>query len=612
VADFHFLRPELLFALIPLLAALAFQIRKHRLSGGWDQVVAPQLREFVIKQAGNHKQSGWLKWVLGACIAFAIIAAAGPSWEKQASQIYNSRSGIIVALDLSLSMTAQDVSPSRLQRAKYKITDILNKESSRNIGLMAYASDTHIASPLTRDADTLKSLLPALDPFIMPGTGGSNTQRLAEQAVELFKQSQSEPRVLVMVSDGVEPQDIQATAELLKQHDIQLSILAIGTEQGAPMLQPDGRFFKGADGQPIMPRLEWENLTALAEAANGRIRRFSNTDTDIDYLLADTSDDESFQAANETAVFDQWQDAGYWLMIPVLILALFAFRRGVIVVLVVLAWQPTESWALPDFLLNQDQLAHKKFDTEPDKAAEQFSNSEWKASSLYKAGKYEEALELWRNQDDASGWYNRGNTLAQLGQFDEALHAYDKALSMEPNMEDAQFNKALVEQLKQQQEQNQQSSEQSDSSDQNSEGSEQQDQQGQNSDQQNSQQEQQSTSNETSDQNGEPQDSTQSDSQDASENPMNQLSQEEKGEDKSAQESMSKSQSEDESTEEEGSQELSQAQGTQSGELTEKDQAVMQMIQKIPDDPAGLLQRKFLHQYQQRNRQPQRGDRKSW
>lgn len=625
MADFHFLRPEFLLAIIPLIVFVLLQVRSSHLSGQWSKIVAPQLREFVIKQAGKKRNNAWSKPLIALATLLAIVASAGPSWEKQASQIYNSRSGVIVALDLSLSMTAQDVTPSRLQRAKYKITDILNQEGSRNIGLIAYAADTHIASPLTRDAETLKALLPALDPFIMPGNGRSNTLRLAEEAVNLFEQSKSEPRTLILVTDGVEPQDIDQAAALLKENKVQLSILAIGTEQGAPMMGPDGRFFKGADGQPIMPPLELEDLQNLSTQAGGKIQKFSNTDSDIEYLLSTTDNNETFTAIEDMATFDQWKDGGYWLMIPVLVLALFAFRKGVLLVAVLAIFQPSDSWALPEILLNDDQIAHKNFESNPEAAAQQFTDKSWKASSLYKAGKYEEALTIWKNKTDAQSWYNRGNTLAQLGKLEEALHAYDKALDQQPDFEDAAFNKSIIEQLKEQQDQEQNGQDGQQSDQQNSQDQQQNsDQKGQQSDQQQNQEQdgqqsdQQKSNSQKTDQKSQDQseqNTSSSDSMDEYENPMNQLSQEER-EQKEAEEKAAQQQSEPEEGEqggEESQRQLQQKQISQKPEMTEKDQAVMQMMNKIPDDPAGLLRNKFYYQYQQRNRQQKnQGDRKSW
>ena len=363
MSDFHLLRPEWLLALLLLLALLIYRKRQQALSGQWKNIIAPQLQPYVLKQQKNiQPKENIIQGALWCAALLAIFALSGPSWEKQPSLVYNNQAGLVIALDLSLSMTSQDLPPSRLQRAKYKITDILNQQQNKNMALIAYAGDAHIASPLTRDKKTIQSMLPALDPYIMP-TQGSNLVHLVEQASALFEQGNSNPRQLLLVTDGVEPQDISAATKALNENDIQLSILAIGTEQGAPIVKPNGQFFKDSQGNVIMPGLEWENLQTLADASGGRIIKISNNDKDINYLLTQSALQESFTEQKETVEFDQWQDNGYWLVIPVLFLSLFAFRKGLLLLLVIgFLNAPTKSWAestLPDLLLNDNHVIEK-------------------------------------------------------------------------------------------------------------------------------------------------------------------------------------------------------------------------------------------------------------
>ncbi len=266
MSDFHLLRPEWLWALLPLLLTIFFQRRQKALSGQWKNIIAPQLQEFLLKKT-EHSSSNNNLFMGGLWLAaiLTILALTGPSWQKQPSLVYSSQGGLVIALDLSLSMTSQDLSPSRLQRAKYKITDILKQTEQDNIALIAYAGDAHVASPLTRDAKTILNMLPVLSPYIMP-TPGSNLVSLVEEAAALFEQGKSSPRKLLLVTDGVEPQDIQRVSQLLKEAQIELSILAVGTEQGAPIVKPDGHFFKDSQGQVILPVLEWDNLQQLSDA----------------------------------------------------------------------------------------------------------------------------------------------------------------------------------------------------------------------------------------------------------------------------------------------------------------------------------------------------------
>ena len=616
MSDFHLLRPEWLLALIPLMAVMIYRKRKQALSGQWKNIIAPQLQPYVLKQQEIKPQEHWIQAALWLSAFIGILALSGPSWQKQPSLVYNNQAGLVIALDLSLSMTSQDLTPSRLQRAKYKITDILKQQENKNLALIAYAGDAHTASPLTRDIKTIQSMLPALDPYIMPAQG-SNLVHLVEQATALFEQGKSKPRQLLLVTDGVEPQDISAASQALINADIQLSILAIGTEQGAPIVKPNGQFFKDGQGNVIMPGLEWENLQTLANATQARITKIANDDRDINYLIKDNPLKASFEQQKERIEFDQWQDGGYWLILPMLLLSLLAFRKGVIIVaLLAIVTQPQESWAednLPDFLLNNNQVAQKQFEQNPEAAAKNFSHPQWKASSLYKAGDYQGALDIWQKSEDAQSLYNQGNALAHLQRVDEAIAAYDKALKISPELEDAIANKALLEQLKQQQEQQ-------------SEGEQQDGQEGDSQDQENKDgqqgdsQDQQEGKNSKSQQDGEQnQDSKESPDEqgDESQNPLSKQQTEEEAlkqqEAQQAKKEQKKAeQEENEQSPNEDDKLASTETQTKSTEQLEKEQAMKQWIERIPDDPGGLLRNKFIYQYNKRNRNNQDGDRKPW
>ncbi len=617
MSDFHLLRPEWLLALIPLLALITYRKRKQALSGQWKNIIAPQLQPYVLKQQETKPREHWIQAALWLSAFIGILAMSGPSWQKQPSLVYNNQAGLVIALDLSLSMTSQDLTPSRLQRAKYKITDILKQQKNKNMALIAYAGDAHTASPLTRDIKTIQSMLPALDPYIMPAQG-SNLVHLVEQATALFEQGKSKPRQLLLVTDGVEPQDISAASEALKKADIQLSILAIGTEQGAPIVKPNGQFFKDGQGNVIMPGLEWENLQTLANTTQSRITKIANDDRDINYLIKDNPLKASFEQQKESIEFDQWQDGGYWLILPMLLLSLLAFRKGVLIIaLLAIVTQPQESWAnndIPDFLLNNNQIGQKQFDQNPEVAAKTFSDPQWRASSLYKAGDYQGALDIWQASQDAQSLYNQGNALAHLQRTDEAIAAYDKALKISPNLEDAIANKALLEQLKEQQEQSEdeqqdgqqgdkENNEQGDSQDKKSKDGEQRDSKDQ-------QEGQKSDSQQDGEQNQESKEASKEQG-DESQNPLSkQQTKEEALKEKEAQKARQE-QKEDEQNPGDNKLAGTETQ-TKSTEQLEKEQAMKQWIERIPDDPGGLLRNKFIYQYNKRNRNEQNGDRKPW
>ena len=631
MADFHFLRGEYLWLILPALLAIFLWVKKSKLSGQWQHVIAPALQPYVLKKTEHSLQKTPVKLILLGCVLLAILAMAGPSWQKQSSQVYTSQAGLVIALDLSLSMTAQDVAPSRLQRAKYKITDILNQVKDQNIALLAYAGDAHMVSPLTQDSNTIKAMLPALDPYIMP-TGGSNLVRLAEQAVALFEQSNSQPRQLLLVTDGVESQDIETVSQLLHTHNIQLSILAVGTEQGAPLVQPNGQFFKDSKGNVIMPNLEIDELQQLAHTSGGEIRMLSNTDADINALLNNARVTEKFTQQSQDVEFDQWVDNGFYLLIPLALLSLLFFRKGLILICV-LALMPisNESWAqydsetqpieLADIFLNKDQQALKLFESDPAKASELFDDAKWKASSFYKAGEYEKALSQWQQFNDAESLYNQGNALAQLQKIDEAIAAYAQALAVEPNLQDAIDNRALLEQLKKQQDQqsqdgqnsDQQNSDQQNADQQNSDNkdSQQSDSQQQNSqtgEKQDSQQQQngQQGDQQNPQQNGEP-------SQDENPNaqPQNEAEKQREQALKEQREQQAIQESQDNPDQDPNGSETSQVL-EKTNQQMEQEQAMQQWMERIPDDPGGLLRNKFLYQYKNRQRNDEQTERKPW
>ena len=634
MSDFHLLRPEWTLLILPLAILFFFKQVKPLKAGSWQSIISPKLQQHVLFQTHVKGTGRYLQSVLWLAALLGILAMSGPSWEKQNTDVYRSQQGLVIGLDLSLSMTSQDVAPSRVQRAKYKIIDALQAQQGQNIGLIAYAGDAHVVSPLTQDNNTITALLSPLDPYIMPSQG-SNLVKLAQETVNLFQQAASSPRTLLLVTDGVESRDIEQAAQLLNQANIQLAILAVGTEQGAPMVQPDGRFFKDSQGQVIMPPLEWSNLQQLANATGANIERLTSNDRDISNLLSSFSLSTQFKKDDDEKMqFDQWLDSGYWLLLPMLLLCLAAFRKGIVLsVALLVMWQPNDSFAqvsLPDALLNGDQQGERYFTQDPAKAAEHFNDPKWKASSLYKAGDYQGALDIWQQFDDAQSLYNQGNALAQLQQLEPAIEAYDQALSQNPDLEDAKANKALIEQLlKNQQENPQQNQDSSDSqenaSDQDGESSDSkqnQSQDGQNQDGQKQESQKQdgkdAQSSESQDAGSQAQDGTSANEQNNSENPLEQAQtdaeKQREAEMEKRKQEMAKQRNEQEKSQQD---QQSEAQDLQtqpkSKEDLEQEQAMKQWIQRIPDDPGGLLRNKFLYQYQQRQgNTEQDGERKPW
>jgi len=359
--------------------------------------------------------------------------------------------------------------------------------------------------------------------------------------------------------------------------------LGVGTTEGAPIPQRQGGFLKDASGAIVIPKLR---EAALREVAQGGIyQRIQANDSDVKALLSLFEQDvlKNKEANQNDLQIDTWREQGPWLLLLVLPLAALTFRRGYLVWLFLLLTPiPSPAWEWDDLWFTRDQQASQAYTKEDlQQAAELFDDPAWKATSQYKAGQYEQALESLSGLEGADNLYNKGNALANLGRYPEAVAAYKQALEMEPEHDDAKHNKELVEKQLKEEEQNSQSQEgkNQDSQEQSSK-SDSQNQEGQNKD--------------SKEQEG--QDSQQSqEGQDSKSGEKSENSQASKPEDSKLQPSEEASMPKDS---EKQSDEKGQA-ATQMDTPDEMQQAHEQLLRKIPDDPGGLLRRKFKYQYQQ-------------
>jgi Ca-activated chloride channel family protein len=318
-------------------------------------------------------------------------------------------------------------------------------------------------------------------------------------------------------------------------------------------------------------------------------QHISDDDSDVQNLLAKLGalPPANGKDGDSNLSLEQWDEQGVWLLLLVLPLAALSFRKGLLTIaLLLLLPLPKNSYAFgwQDLWQSQDQQAQQAFQAKNySQAQQQFSNPAWQAAAAYKAGDYDKALEALKAAPNA---YNQGNALAKKGQLQEALAAYNQALKQNPNDEDAQFNKDLVEkELEKQQQQQQQ--------DKNGQGDKQ--EKSDKSGKSEQQQDQQQQGDE-----GKPEQKPEQNPQDSkagneSENEQNQ--EQKKAEQQQAQQADSKDK-------EKGDKEEQKAQTPQdSQQSTEQQQANEQWLKRIPDDPAGLLRRKFKYQYGQQREQ---------
>ena len=558
--DFHFLRPWWLLGALPAVALAALWARKHLAASHWQDAVEPQLLKALLErtQGGSHR---WAAWAVALALLVGAAALAGPTWQRLPQPVERKEDGLVILLDLSLSMYAQDLSPSRLARAGHKIADVLRQRDEGFTALVAYAGDGHIVAPLTDDVRTIENLLTALSPAMMP-VFGSNPASALDLALELFANARMGQGRMLMVTDGI---DRVSEVAARCSRRFPLSILGVGTAAAAPIpldfANQPGQHLRDSQGQVVRAPLDHDRLATVADLCHGRYRSIEVGDGDISHLLATPlpGEDESQAVDRE---FDVWADLGYWgavLLLPVLLLG---FRRGVLAcVLVCLLPFPASAGIWDDLWQRRDQQGWQALqDKSPEKAAQLFEDQDWRNAARYRSQDYQGAAEGWGQAETPTDLYNLGNALAQLGDFQGAIAAYDQALSSSPDHEDAAFNKALMEQLLQQQA------------------------------------------------GEEPQSGNQPDPEEGENQPPQQNDQGGSGQQQSE---AGSDQSEADGNQGTGQQEETD-QGTEpenvetaqaDGDRDEQQEALEQWLRRVPDDPGGLLRRKFQYETNQRLRQ---------
>ncbi|MEJ2384537.1 MAG: VWA domain-containing protein [Xanthomonadales bacterium] len=550
----HFIRPGWLL-LLPLVVLLPWAWRRsRRAAGDWSRVCDPHLLRWLSVDQGAAEARGGGRWLAALALLLVIVALAGPSWQKLPDVSYSARDARVVVLDLSRSMLAEDLRPNRLTRARFRLADLLARTEEGQVGLVSFAGDAYVVSPLTSDMNTIANLLPALQPDIVP-VAGSRADLALELAADLLARSGQPGGQILLVTDAA---DARAAAEARRLHDdgIVTSVLAVGTSKGAP-IPSGGGFVSDRSGNVVIARLDREALRAVAAAGGGGYTELAGAPPDAALWAAPG---EAGFARRDDALGERWKDAGPWLVLLLVPLALTGFRRGLFFVLplislgTLVAPAPVEAGWWDDLWQRRDQQAwHALREQDAARAAALAEDPGLAGEAAYRSEDYARAAQDWSDMPTADGHYNRGNALARLGQFDAAIAAYDRALELQPGMPDAVHNRAVVEQLKRQQEQEQQGDEGETGEDPSGE-------------------EQASESSQESE--------SQQDGEDSAEDQGEQAGEPREGE--------------------AGDGEERQPQDFSETWSEEDAQAMEQWLRRIPDDPGGLLRRKFRNQHQRR------------
>ncbi|WP_349962389.1 VWA domain-containing protein [Rhizobium sp. ZPR3] len=449
ISDLHFLRPWWLMALIVPLVVIWLSSRTLDIRRRWSSMIAPHLLDKLLvepDQRGNLRPA----WLLAIVLGLSILGLAGPTWQHEAPPFLADTAALVIAVDLSPTMDAVDISPSRIERAKLKIHDILATRQGARTGVIAYAGTAHLVVPLTDDNALIETYTDALATGIMPKPG-KDTSAALNLAGGLMK-AEGGPGTILLLTDGVE----KAAEAAAKQIDSNLLILGFGTEAGGVVDSAGGRAFSPDGGKRLNSALDLGALRGTATGMGAEVATMTDDDADVRWIA------ENIQAnfiRQNTGSGDRWRDLGWWLVVPTVLAFALSFRRGwvvkvAIVVLTMRLIVPTEARAadFADMWLTSDQQGQLAFERgQFERAASLFKDPNWKGVALYRAGRYRQASQAFAMSDTAEAWYNQGNCLVHTGEFDEAIAAYHKALEKRKAWPEAEANLAIAELLKKKQ-----------------------------------------------------------------------------------------------------------------------------------------------------------------
>ena len=326
MSGFHFLHPYWLLALPPLVAFAVWLARRRGRDGAWPRLMDGELLSLLRLSAGGTGRSPWP--LIGLVWTVAVVALAGPTWQRQITPAYRAPAAWIVALDVSPSMDAADVSPSRIGRARYAIDDLLSAAHDARVGLVAFAGDAYTVAPLTSDVATVRNLAQPLAPSLMPESGDRLAPALEESARLLQASPGSDRQVIVLTDGPTDPARALIAAQQLHRQGIAVDVIGVGTSSGAPEPDGNGGFVRNASGQVELTRLDTDLLRRVASAGGGRFVPLTALPEMVAHLHEAGSREMSSGVAAPHVRLASWLDDGVWFLPPLLLLAALVARRG--------------------------------------------------------------------------------------------------------------------------------------------------------------------------------------------------------------------------------------------------------------------------------------------
>lgn len=412
---FHFLRPSWLLLLLPLSAVWWVNRRAATRPADIPFRIAPHLRKAL--SVGDAARTKYLPIDNTALLlALAAIGTAGPTWTRQVDPFLAQTGPIVIVLEVTPSMQATDLPPSRLERAKFKIRDLLDLRAGARTALVAYSGSAHRVLPFTDDARIMQPYLEGLQPSVMPveGTDATAALRLAEDLL-----AAEDRGGLLFVADGFSASD----AATLNTYDSGgIAVLS---------MLPEGLGDHGLD--------QLENVPVVQNTPDARDVQRLDRILNADYRRA------LLQNASQP-----WEDRGWWLAWPAALLALIWFRKGWTMrwsawllgaFLVLGPASQGQAQSLKDWFLTPDQQGFRAYiKKEYRVAADLFADPMWKGHALYRAGRYDEAVQVLRGIETAQAAFTQGLAHIRNRQYRDGVRAFETALDRDPDYPNAAEN----------------------------------------------------------------------------------------------------------------------------------------------------------------------------
>ncbi|MGL1889470.1 MAG: VWA domain-containing protein [Reichenbachiella sp.] len=432
---FHFLRPEWLWLFIPMLVVILIVIISNRGKNAWKKIIAPHLRSYMFTKENKGAVVYPLLFMM-LSFTFMILSATGPTWKRVEVPGAKTEAVLYIALDMSRSMTATDVQPNRLERAKFKIKDLLEAKPKARTGLMVFAGTAHPVISVCEDYNLILNQIESLTPYIMP-RAGSNYQ-YAFDLIDTVMSRVEAPSTLLFITDEIDESKAQYFINFVEQYPHRIELMSLATSQGSKVPGwRKGTFFKEASGEYHISARNDIVMNQLAQHPKITMTPLTLDKSDVEGIAERVSKKLIFKKAEEESE-EEWVDMGYYLLIPIGVLMLLWFRKGfmiqLVLLLMVMACDHVKTWE--DLWYSQDYQGQLLYnDSSYQASADQFESLFHKGVAMYKSGDVESAINIFEQDSlNSNSQYNLGVSYAEMGYYDQAMESFQLAADLDPGM----------------------------------------------------------------------------------------------------------------------------------------------------------------------------------